>query len=131
MKRLILVALGVGIMGCASIQREPGIGRVRLVGITPQNCKFIGEISGSYRGDSVSGGIVPGDGSEYTEIDFRNHVVRAGGNTVELRKSRANYMLGEVYFCKEPEESRRPASSQDHSMGEIERQFLATDARSN
>lgn len=86
------------LFSCASVTREPGIERVRLVGTTPTGCKFVGEISGSYRGDSVSGGIVTHE-SQYSEIDFKNNVVKAGGNTVELRSASPELWVGEAYRC--------------------------------
>lgn len=37
--------------------------------------------------------------SQYSEIDFKNNVVKAGGNTVELRSASPELWVGEAYRC--------------------------------
>jgi hypothetical protein len=98
--RNVILALFMALfaMGCATANLSDGGRRVRFVSVTPHNCQYVSEVSGSYHGDSVSSGIVINT-SEMAHIDMKNQAAKLGADTVELSSDDSGYLSGEAYKC--------------------------------
>ncbi len=94
--------------GCAGMSKpvyKEGSERVRFVTSSPHNCEFIGTISSNYR-DSKDGSFVhETEQRAFSEVDLKNKVAAAGGDTVELMGWHGEGHNGEAYKC-----GRVPAS---------------------
>ena len=95
MKILTLIAL-ISCVGCATAKLSEKGNSVRITTSTPQNCKYIGSVSGEYGKWDYYGEAPKKD----LEILLKNKAAEAGANTVEMIGHGTHDVRGEAYRCE-------------------------------
>lgn len=86
-KSFFVVALTL--VGCASIELNPGAENVQIVEKRPKGCKYLGDITGN-QGNKFTGGFTSNADMETgARNDLKNKAAARGGNVVYLLTNRA------------------------------------------
>lgn len=105
MKTILALAFSALLVGCATAHLSDRARLVRLQQVRPgPECKYLGEVTGSDRGRSVSGIVWErGDSGSMAaaRIDLKNEAAEIGANTVEMTLIGSGYITGEGYRCAE------------------------------
>lgn len=96
---LLMTFFMLTLSACATAELTDGGKRVRIVTVSPQSCHYLGEVSGSYRGDSVSGGVVT-NVRDFSEVDLKNQAAKMGADTIEVLHGGSGGLSGEAYRCE-------------------------------
>ena len=100
--RPLVAVLVLVLTGCASAQLSDGAKRVRLQSVTPTpGCKYLGEVTGSDTGPSVSG-MLWTHSEDLARIDLKNAAAAMGADTVEIITESYKSFTGEAYRCEKP-----------------------------
>lgn len=89
MKKIILSATLLSLIGCAATQLKPGAEKVRFMQSEPKGCKYLGEATGN-QGNFFTGGWTSNENLETgARNELKNKVVEMGGNVVVVLTNRA------------------------------------------
>ena len=85
---LVVICLGC-ITACAAVDLESGAQQVRIVTNEPQNCEYLGEVTGN-QGNFLTGGFTSNANLETgARNDMKNQAHKLGANTVQMLTNRA------------------------------------------
>lgn len=89
MKKIILGAMLLSLMGCAAAQLTPGAEKVRFMQSEPKGCKYVGEATGN-QGNFFTGGWTSNENLETgARNTLKNKAKEMGGNVVVILTNRA------------------------------------------
>ncbi|MBT2118564.1 DUF4156 domain-containing protein [Dyella sp. LX-66] len=108
MRKFVVMACVLMMVGCAPIKPDPGSEKVRLTSSEPQGCKFLGDITGGQQQPFMTN-VNRETGARN---DLKNHAAAMGGNVVHILSSRSGQSsyhgtgdevsvtyAGTVYYC--------------------------------
>jgi len=94
MKKILMIACAMAMVGCAAIKPMAGADQVRLTNSEPQGCTFLGDITGN-QGNFFTGGYTSNADLETgARNDLKNKAAAMGGNVVYLLTQRAGQTGG-------------------------------------